>query len=69
VLLRKLFQCCEFLELSVSSHADDIQAANGGELLDDSAAFMKCSGNIAQVCGGPSVLSITSAYGDNIPSA
>lgn len=44
-------------------------SANGGQLLDDSAAFMSCAGNLAQKCGGPSVLSVTSAFGNNIPSA
>jgi hypothetical protein len=44
-------------------------SANGGQLLDDSSAFMSCSGNLAQKCGGPSILSVTSAYGNNIPSA
>lgn len=44
-------------------------AANGGQLVDDSAAFMTCAGNGAQKCGGPSILSVTSAYGNNIPSA
>jgi hypothetical protein len=42
-------------------------SAGGGELVDDSAAFMTCSGNLAQKCGGPSILSITSAFGNNIP--
>jgi len=46
-----------------------VAAVGGGKLVDDSAAFMACSGNGAQKCGGPSILSVTSAYGNNIPSA
>lgn len=44
-----------------------VSGVGGGELLDDSAAFMACSGNLAQKCGGPSILSVTSAFGDDIP--
>jgi hypothetical protein len=46
-----------------------VSSANGGQLVDDSAAFMACSGNLAQKCGGPSILSVTSAFGNNIPFA
>jgi len=39
----------------------------GGALVDASSAFMKCSGDLAQTCGGPSILSVVSGLGQNIP--
>jgi hypothetical protein len=40
----------------------------GGALQDDSAAFMWCPGNMAEMCGGPSILSITTSLTGTIPS-
>ncbi|KAK8847618.1 hypothetical protein IAR55_005477 [Kwoniella newhampshirensis] len=40
----------------------------GGALVDPSAAFMACSGNLAESCGGPSILSVTTSIVGTIPS-
>ena len=39
----------------------------GGMMVDSSSAFMSCSGNLAEMCGGPSILSVVSALGSSIP--
>ncbi|KAK4684064.1 hypothetical protein P7C73_g6144, partial [Tremellales sp. Uapishka_1] len=43
-------------------------ANGGGQLQDSSAAFMACGGNLAEMCGGPSILSVVSSLGTSIPS-
>ncbi|WWC59704.1 uncharacterized protein I303_102266 [Kwoniella dejecticola CBS 10117] len=55
-------------EYSSECYCGNSFSNGGGAMLDDSAAFMACSGNLAEMCGGPSLLSVVTAISGTIPS-
>lgn len=55
-------------EYSAECYCGNGFSNGGGTLLDDSSAFMACSADSAEMCGGPSVLSVYSSLGNSIPS-
>lgn len=55
------------MEYSSECYCGNGFSNGGGSMLDDSAAFMACSGDLAEMCGGPSVLTITTSL-SSIPS-
>ncbi|OCF77182.1 hypothetical protein I204_02894 [Kwoniella mangroviensis CBS 8886] len=56
-------------EYSAECYCGNSFSNGGGAILSDDAAFMACSGDLAQMCGGPSVLSVVSSYTGTIPSS
>ncbi|WWD07416.1 hypothetical protein V865_005514 [Kwoniella europaea PYCC6329] len=56
-------------EYSAECYCGNSFSNGGGAILSDDAAFMACSGDLAEMCGGPSVLSVVSSYTGTIPSS
>ncbi|WVQ80219.1 hypothetical protein IAT38_002324 [Cryptococcus sp. DSM 104549] len=56
-------------EYSSECYCGNSFSNGGGTLLDSSAAFMACSGDLAQMCGGPSLLSVVTSITGTIPSS
>nr|XP_019008257.1 uncharacterized protein I206_06812 [Kwoniella pini CBS 10737]OCF47038.1 hypothetical protein I206_06812 [Kwoniella pini CBS 10737] len=56
-------------EYSSECYCGNSFSNGGGALQDSSAAFMACSGNLAEMCGGPSLLSVVTSISGTIPSS
>ncbi|WVF69564.1 hypothetical protein IAT40_004342 [Kwoniella sp. CBS 6097] len=55
-------------EYSSECYCGNSFSNGGGAIVDSSAAFMACSGNLAEMCGGPSILSVVTSLSGTIPS-
>ncbi|OCF33820.1 hypothetical protein I316_04532 [Kwoniella heveanensis BCC8398] len=55
-------------EYSSECYCGNSFSNGGGAIQDSSAAFMACSGNLAEMCGGPSILSVVTSLSGTIPS-
>ncbi|WVQ98284.1 hypothetical protein IAU59_005407 [Kwoniella sp. CBS 9459] len=55
-------------EYSSECYCGNSFSNGGGAIQDSSAAFMTCSGNLAEMCGGPSILSVVTSLSGTIPS-
>ncbi|WWC86674.1 uncharacterized protein L201_001551 [Kwoniella dendrophila CBS 6074] len=55
-------------EYSSECYCGNSFSNGGGAIVDSSSAFMACSGDLAQMCGGPSILSVVSSITGTIPS-